>query len=207
MKTLTVLLLFVSSFAFAQVELTYGPYATLAAAKAAIPQAVRYSGLTVHITGMGNYYWLAGNLTDSGLIIKESTSPTLTNPIIGAATGTSLFVTGSLGYATGAGGTVTQTTNRTTGVTISKICGTITTMTTSLAALAAATFTVTNTLVGVNDVIVLSVKGGATNVKTFVKVTTVAAGSFNITVHNVDASTAEVGAIVINFVVIKSVTN
>ncbi len=150
--------------------------------------------------------------TGTGKLVFDTT-PTLATPVIGVATGTSLAVTGLLtssgtagiGYATGAGGTVTQGSNRTTGVTLSKLTGTITTNTTSLAALAAATFTVTNTLVAITDVIVVSIRSGATNVKTDVRVTTVAAGSFNITVHNIDASTAEVGAIIINFVVIKGV--
>jgi hypothetical protein len=140
---------------------------------------------------------------------------TFVAPILGVATGTSLAVSGLLtssspsagiGYATGAGGTVTQITSRTTGVTLSKLSGTITTDTTSLAALAAATFTVTNTTVAIGDVIVVSQRSGATNVKTDVRVTAVAAGSFNITIHNIDASTAEIGAIIINFVVIKAVS-
>jgi hypothetical protein len=109
------------------------------------------------------------------------------------------------GYRTGVGGTVTQLTSRTTGVTLSKICGQITTNTTSLAALAAASFTVTNTLVAATDIIIVSKVSGSTNVKTDIRVTAVAAGSFQITVHNIDAVTAEVGAIVINFAIIKSV--
>ena len=114
--------------------------------------------------------------------------------------------TGGVGYQAGAGGTVTQLTNRSTGVTLSKLTGTITTDTASLAALAAATFTVTNTLVGINDVIILNKRSGATNVKTHCIVSAVAAGSFNITVHNIDASTAETGAIIINFAVIRGAT-
>jgi len=98
---------------------------------------------------------------------------------------------------------VTQATNRTTGVTLSAYSGTITTNTTSLAALAAATFTVTNTLVAVGDVVLVAQRSGATNVKTDVRATAIAAGSFNITVHNIDASTAEIGAIIINFIVLK----
>ncbi|MFH0934321.1 MAG: hypothetical protein V1879_03890 [Pseudomonadota bacterium] len=114
--------------------------------------------------------------------------------------------TAGIGYATGAGGAVAQATSRTTGVTLSKLTGTITTDTTSLAALAAATFTVINTLVAIGDVVLVSQRSGATNVKTDVRVTAVAAGSFNITVHNIDAATAEVGAIIINFAVIKAVS-
>jgi hypothetical protein len=113
----------------------------------------------------------------------------------------------SLGYGTGAGGTVTQTTNRTTGVTLSKSTGAITTATTSLAAGASATFTVTNTAIAATDVIILSIKSGQTNKETSVAVTAVAAGSFDITVHNKHASTAETGAIIINFAKIGGVTS
>ena len=48
----------------------YGPYANTAAAIAAIPQVLRYDGLTVQITGTGEYHWLAADLTDPGLIPK-----------------------------------------------------------------------------------------------------------------------------------------
>ena len=117
-----------------------------------------------------------------------------------------LPLTNGLGYSTGAGGAVTQLTNRSTGVTLSKFSGTITTDTTSLAALAIATFTVTNTLVAIGDVILVSKRSGFTNTKTDVRVTAVAAGSFDISIHNIDASTAEIGAGIINFIVLKAVS-
>lgn len=112
-----------------------------------------------------------------------------------------------IGYSRG-GGTVTQTTNRTTGVTINALSGSITTDTTSLAAEASAAFTVTNSAVAIGDVVVVSQRSGANGGATDVYVSTVAAGSFAITVmnNNVAAGTAETGAIVINFAVIKAVT-
>lgn len=112
-----------------------------------------------------------------------------------------------IGYGTGAGGAVTQTTNRSTGVTLSKSAGAITTATTSLAAGASATFTVTNTTIGANDVVNVAIKSGQTNKETSVKVSAIAAGSFDITVHNQHASTAETGAIVINFVRVTGATS
>jgi hypothetical protein len=116
-------------------------------------------------------------------------------------------LTAGFGYNTGVGGTVTQITNRTTGVTLSKLCGTITTDSTSLAAEGTADFVVTNTTVAATDVVVVSIKSGSTSGGTIVSVATVGAGSFTIRVHNgnVAAGTAEIGAILINFVVIKSV--
>lgn len=109
-----------------------------------------------------------------------------------------------------AGGAVTQATNRSTGVTISALCGQITTNTTSLAAQASAVFTVTNTTVAIGDVVLVTQQSGSSNAAgtagvTDVIVTVVAAGSFNIAVQNDSTTTAETGAIIINFAVIKSV--
>lgn len=116
-----------------------------------------------------------------------------------------------IGYATGAGGTVTQTTNRSTGVTINTVCGSIQTDTTSLAAGASAEFTVTNSRVAIGDVVVVSQRSGSSNVAgvagtTIVEVVTVANGSFILSVNNNSSTTAETGAIIINFAVIKGVT-
>lgn len=115
---------------------------------------------------------------------------------------------GELGFETGAGGSVTQTTDRATGVTIHKPCGTITTDATSLAAEASAVFTVTNNKVAIGDVVVLSIRSGMVALNTRATVTAVANGSFDITIVNGNAAagTAETGAIVINFAVIKAVT-
>jgi hypothetical protein len=121
---------------------------------------------------------------------------------------TSASPTGAgIGYATGAGGAVTQATNRTTGVTVSKLSGQITTNNASLAAETAAAFTVTNTQVAISDVVVVSQQSGSNGGNTNVYVSTTAAGSFAITVVNNNAAsgTAETGAIIINFAVIKAV--
>lgn len=115
---------------------------------------------------------------------------------------------GGIGYATGAGGAVTQGTDRVTGVTLSKLSGAITTHNASLAAEASAAFVVTNTTVAIGDVIVLSMRSGNTNLQTGVHVSIVTAGTFTITVtnHTTAAGAAETGAIIINFAVIKAVS-
>ena len=134
---------------------------------------------------------------------------------MGSYTATALSLAGSLtstspsagiGYATGAGAAVTQITSRATGVTINAISGTITTDTTSLAAAAEAVFTVTNSSVAIGDVIVLSARSGQTAGTSVPIVTAVAAGSFDITLTNLHASTADTGAMIINFAVIKAVS-
>ena len=110
-----------------------------------------------------------------------------------------------IGYTTGSGGKVTQATNRTTGVTLNSLSGQITTNNASLAAEASANFTVTNSQVNLNDVVCAAIQSGTNGGNTAVTVVTVADGSFVIKVsnNNAAAGTAETGAIVINFVVIK----
>lgn len=121
-----------------------------------------------------------------------------------------LFGSGSTGFgyapAQAVGGAITQGAGvRTTAVTLSTLAGTITTNNTSLGPELAAVFVVTNTLVGANDVVVVSQKSGSNGGNTDVYVSAIAAGSFSITVanNNAAAGTAETGAILINFVVIK----
>lgn len=114
---------------------------------------------------------------------------------------------GSFGYATGAGGAVTQATNRTTGVTLNKLSGQITTNNASLGAELSAKFTVTNSTVAIGDVVIVSQQSGAVGVMTTVEVVATAAGSFDLSVMNGNAAAgvAETGAIIVNFAVIKAV--
>lgn len=119
--------------------------------------------------------------------------------------------TGSgLGYAAGAGvgGTVTQTAGaRTNAVTLNKLSGQITGDNTSLAANTSASFTVNNTFVGLNDTISLSVQSGPTANTSVFSVSTVAANSFVIRIANISTATADTGAPILNFNVIKGTSN
>jgi len=149
-----------------------------------------------------------GTVASGNISACTSTSMVLTTPNIGAATGTSLTASGviastgtaGVGYATGAGGTVTQLTSRVTFVTLNKRCGAIT-MFSAAGSATAATFQVVNSTVGANDVIILNQASGS-NLYSFI-VTTVAAGSFNISFFS--SSGVAVDAPVINFAVIKAV--
>jgi hypothetical protein len=153
---------------------------------------------------------LAAALTDetgTGANVFANT-PTLVTPVIGAATGTSLTATGTIvstgtagvGYATGAGGAVTQLTSRTTGVTLNKTAGAIT-LVSAAGSATAATFTVTNSTVVATDVIILNQRSGTDLYD--LMVTAVAAGSFNITFRTTGGTTTETP--VFNFAVIKAV--
>jgi len=101
--------------------------------------------------------------------------------------------------------TVTQATDRSTGVTINAPSGQITMNAASLAAGAEATFTVTNSFVKSTSVPVIALASGQTANTSVVSVTAVANGSFAITVSNLNAVTADTGAGVINFIVFGGV--
>ena len=144
--------------------------------------------------------------------LYQNTSTTVGSPTWTQLTGVlvSASPTAGIGYATGAGGAVTQITSRATGVTLNTTTGAITTINTSLAALATATFTVTDSSVAVGDTVLLSIRSGQTNTNTTASVTAVAAGSFNISIVNgggAAQSTAETGTIIINFAVVKAVSS
>lgn len=161
-------------------------------------KGIRAVGTAYTITTSGATS-LTGTVATGALTVTGAISATTTIKSSGATSG--------IGYATGAGGEVTQATNRATGVTLNTICGTITTHNASLAAEASADFVVTNSAVAITDVVVLSIQSGENGGGTLLSVQDVAAGSFAIRVHNgnVAAGTAETGAILINFAVIKGV--
>ena len=106
-----------------------------------------------------------------------------------------------LGYGTSAGGTVTQATSRTTGVTLSKPTGSIT-LVSAAGSATAASFTVTNTLVAATDTIIICQKSGTDLYE--IHITAVAAGSFRVTFKTTGGTTTEQP--VFNFAVIKGVT-
>lgn len=114
--------------------------------------------------------------------------------------------TSTLGYTTGAGGTVTQSTDKTTAVSINKTCGQIVTASNELANGQLASFTVNNTTVVATDVIVANIAAGATVDTYDLTVTAVANNSFRIQLHN-KTNTGRSDTLTINFAVIKGVTS
>lgn len=112
--------------------------------------------------------------------------------------------TGGIGYGSGAGGAVVQGTSKSTGVTLDKVCGTITMHNAELAAAAIVSFTVTNATVAATDVVIIQHDSVATLGKYLVSANTMAAGSFNVTVTNISAGNLS-EAIVLRFAIIKAV--
>jgi len=133
-------------------------------------------------------------------------SPTLT--VSGNLTSSgSLRVSGSgsaIGYSTGAGATVTQLTNRSTGVSIATATGSITLFSSTTSAGQVTSFTVTNTGLTANDTVNLAQRTG-TGVY-FLGVTNITTNSFVISVFT-PAAVGSAEAPVINFTVIKGATS
>jgi hypothetical protein len=109
--------------------------------------------------------------------------------------------TNPFGYVAGGGGTVTQATNKATGVTLNKPSGQITMNNAALAAATIVSFTFTNSTISSTDVLVINhVSGGTIGSYTF----TAACGSGSATVYVRNATSGSLGeAIVLRYAVIK----
>jgi len=109
--------------------------------------------------------------------------------------------TNPFGYIAGGGGTVTQATNKATGVTLNKPSGQITMNNASLAAATIVSFTFTNSTISSTDLLVINhVSGGTIGSYTF----TAACGSGSATVYVRNATSGSLGeAIVLRYAVIK----
>lgn len=142
--------------------------------------------------------------TRFGGVTTPSATVDVTGNIAATTTILSSGATSGVGYATGAGGTVTQATSKSTGVTLNKVCGRITMNGAALAAATAVTFTLTNSAIDAGDIIVLNhVSGGTAG--SYVLNAQAASGSATINVRNVTAGSLS-EAIVIGFAVVKAVT-
>lgn len=130
--------------------------------------------------------------------------PTLTQVLNNGVLTDASLGTDGLGYSTGAGGTVTQATNKSTAVTINKLCGAITTSNASLANATAVGFTVNNSTVAATDVVNVCIKSGATANSYLLSVDAVATGSFHLCIYNLTGGSLG-EALVINFSVSKAV--
>lgn len=167
---------------------------TLTSTLAAI-QFVTSSSTRWVVEAAGNFVSIADNALDIGAASA--------NRPRSVYAGTRILATGStavIGYGTGAGGAVTQTISRTTGVTLNKAAGAIT----LVSAAGSATwqsFTVTNSTVAATDTVVVNQQSGTDLY--MIHVTAVGAGSFQITFATTGGTTTEQP--VFNYAVVKSV--
>lgn len=141
------------------------------------------------------------------------TAKTFVAPVLGVATGTSLAVSGLLttssptaafGYATGAGGAVTQSTDKTTGVTSNTNTTAITTNNASLAAATVVAFTFTNSAIAATDTVVVTHQSAGTS-GAYTLNAFPGSGSAVISIRNNTAG-ALAEAIVLRVTIIKSVS-
>jgi hypothetical protein len=152
-----------------------------------------YAANVITFAATGTYQFEFSTV-DSGTTI---TIFDLNRPLLGSAAS-------AVGYSTGTGGTVTQASTKSTGVTLDKRCGQITMNNAALAAAAEVSFTLTNSVIAATDVVMVSIASGATAGAYSVQCDATAAGSCRISVGN--RSTGSLSeAIVLNFVVIKGV--
>jgi hypothetical protein len=117
---------------------------------------------------------------------------------------TTCYASEELGYSAAAQGTVTQATDKSTGVTLSKSAGRITMNNAALAGGAAVSFVLTNTLISGNDSMIVNVSSNTTGSAAGAYTTYVSylvSGSALITLRNLSA-TSYSEAVIINFCVI-----
>ena len=130
--------------------------------------------------------------------------PTVT---LGAAevTNSNLDASGGIGYLTGNGGTVTQSTSKSTAVTLNKPSGQITLNNAALASDTTVSFTLNNVCCQIGDVLILNHVSGGTAGSYLLNAQTTT-GSASINVRNITGGSLS-EAIVIGFAVIKGATS
>lgn len=108
-----------------------------------------------------------------------------------------------IGYGAGAGGTVTQSTSKSTGVTVNKPVGQITMNAASLAAGATVSFPVSNSFCAINDLLIVTHATISAEINYSLNYR-VGSGFFSVSIKNISAG-ALAEAVVLNFAIIKGV--
>jgi hypothetical protein len=120
-------------------------------------------------------------------------------------TGADIYASDEIGYTAAAQSTVTQLTDKSTGVTINASAGQITMSNATLNATTNVSFTMTNNKVSAKDVVIVNVAGGvASNVTYNCWVSGHTAGSCAFVLRNISAGPLS-EAVVLNFAIIHCV--
>ena len=114
---------------------------------------------------------------------------------------TTCYASQEIGYSAAAQGTVTQATDKSTGVTLNKSAGRITMNAASLAGNTAVSFTLTNSLISANDTIIVCISGGGTAAAYTAYVSSMTTGSAVITLRNLTGG-ALLEAVIVNYAII-----
>jgi len=115
-----------------------------------------------------------------------------------------VYVDSELGYTAAAQGAVTQATDKSTAVTLNRPAGRITMNAASLAATTNVSFTLNNSFISSNDILILTISGGATVAAYNIWVNSMSAGTASITLRNTTAG-ALAEAVIVNFALIHCV--
>jgi len=170
---------------------------------------VSVSGIdnTAEVDGNGNVsFYIPGGTYHLDYYATDGTTFVVREENVQMVDFATLSTTG-IGYAVGAGGTITQLGSKATSVTLNFLCGQITTSNSALAAGATAVFVLNNTQIASTDVVVANLQsaGGVRNIGDY----TVRAGqpinggcAIAIT-NNTAGSLSDI--LIINYVVIKAV--
>ncbi len=121
---------------------------------------------------------------------------------------TTCYASQEIGYSSAAQGTVTQATDKGTGVTLNKSAGRITMNNAALAGGAVVSFILTNSLISTNDTIIVNVSSNTTGSAAGAYTTYISymsAGTALISLRNLSA-TSYSEAVIINFAIIHGAT-
>lgn len=109
-----------------------------------------------------------------------------------------------LGYTAAAQGAVTQATDKSTAVTLNRPAGRITMNAASLAANTAVSFTLNNSLISSNDLLIVNVSAGGTAGAYTTYISSMTAGSAVVTLRNMTGG-ALAEAVVLNYAILHCV--
>jgi hypothetical protein len=155
-----------------------------------------------------------GTGSAGNVLIKTNSSGTATtaltvdgNQDVTVNAGSLIITSATEGIVHTGSGTVAQATDFTTGVTINATSGVITLNNTdTLASDATDEFTVTNSTVQADSVVILTTQDGTgtVNSKLVALLSSVSAGSFNVLIHNMKNATSTAGTVKVHFLVINN---
>lgn len=172
--------------------------------------AAAAGGVNLRAISSGTNENVAINAKGSGTVTLNPTGTgnvVSARAFVGSESIKSTSPTGGIGYATGAGGAVTQITDKTTAVELNALCGDITTVALDNAAGVDHSFTLTNSSIAAGDIVVFGTKsyGGTADGIPIANQQSTANGSCVVNVRNTGAVALDALA-VISFAVIKKVT-
>lgn len=162
-------------------------------------ESAQFGGSYSNVLVVSGYYGLSLYTNNTQAIaIDTSQNAVFANAVLSTGAG-------GVGYKTGSGGTVTQSTSKSTGVTLNTVTGQITMNNASLASATIVSFTLTNSTIAATDMVMIQHMSGGT-VGSYTVTAGAAAGSATVYVrNNTSGSLSE--ALVLQYVVFKAATS